>query len=154
MAVVRCPACGSADVDLVRKLLDERREVRCASCLHKWIRGEPSDTTYLERPEAWATGHEKMTTFQFGALKALHDAAGMPFRDAGRMTKAEASALLEKVVRILAARHLEGAHGQDPAEVRYYTSELQRKLHRSLHAAGTATHRHEAAGFGPYGDFL
>ncbi len=154
MAVVTCPACGSDDVDLVRRLLDDRLEVQCVSCRHKWFRGQPRDPTFLERPEAWKTGTQPMTPEQFGALQALHDAVGMPFQASRRMTKGEASAMLEKVVRTLAARHLEGVHGQNPEEVRYYSSELQRRLHRSLHAGGGVDHRHEAAGYGPYGDFL
>ncbi len=95
-----------------------------------------------------------MTPQQFGALQALHDALGTSFDRRRQMTKAEASAELEKAVRTLAARHLEDVHGQDAEEVRYYNSDLQRQLHRSLHAVGGADHHHDAAGYGPYGDFL
>lgn len=37
---VACPECGSADLDLVEVLEDERRRVKCESCGHEWLRGE------------------------------------------------------------------------------------------------------------------
>lgn len=95
-----------------------------------------------------------MTPLQYGALQALHDALGVPFHGSGRMTKGEASAMLEKAVRGLASMHLEDVHNEDPDEVRGYSSEHQRQLHRHLHAQDDLDHAHEASGYGPYGDFL
>jgi hypothetical protein len=37
---VACPECGSAELDLVEVLEDERRRVKCESCGHEWLRGE------------------------------------------------------------------------------------------------------------------
>lgn len=37
---VACPECGSAELDLVEVLEDERRRLKCESCGHEWLRGE------------------------------------------------------------------------------------------------------------------
>ena len=40
-SAVACPECGSVELDLVELLEDERRRVKCQSCGHEWLRGEP-----------------------------------------------------------------------------------------------------------------
>jgi hypothetical protein len=37
---IKCPSCGSAELDLVEVLPDERRRIRCSACSHEWLRGE------------------------------------------------------------------------------------------------------------------
>lgn len=37
---IACERCGSSDLELVQELDDGRREVRCESCGHQWLRGE------------------------------------------------------------------------------------------------------------------
>ncbi len=37
---VECPECGSTELDLVERLEDERRRLKCESCGHEWLRGE------------------------------------------------------------------------------------------------------------------
>jgi hypothetical protein len=36
-----CPSCGSAALDLVEVLPDERRRIRCSACGNEWLRGDP-----------------------------------------------------------------------------------------------------------------
>lgn len=38
---VRCPTCGSLDVDLIEWLPDTRRSLVCLVCDHRWLHGEP-----------------------------------------------------------------------------------------------------------------
>jgi hypothetical protein len=40
VAEVECPSCGSAELDLVEVLRDERRRIACSVCGHEWLRGE------------------------------------------------------------------------------------------------------------------
>jgi hypothetical protein len=40
VAEVECPSCGSAELDLVEVLPDERRRIACSVCGHEWLRGE------------------------------------------------------------------------------------------------------------------
>ncbi len=40
--MVECPDCTSQDIALARNLTDGRKELRCASCGNRWVRGEVS----------------------------------------------------------------------------------------------------------------
>lgn len=41
-----CPKCGSDDLDLAEKLENGQRRIKCESCGHDWLKGEPR-ITYL-----------------------------------------------------------------------------------------------------------
>ena len=38
---IACPRCESSDLELVEIIEDQRRRIRCESCGHVWVRGEP-----------------------------------------------------------------------------------------------------------------
>jgi hypothetical protein len=51
VCMVTCPSCGADDLDLVRRLDGDMRELRCTSCGHQWVRGEQLPVG-LPRPQA------------------------------------------------------------------------------------------------------
>jgi hypothetical protein len=38
--MLTCPACKSGELELVERLADDRRTIRCTACGHQWTRGE------------------------------------------------------------------------------------------------------------------
>src|SRR3954452_22798524 len=38
--MLECPVCMSDELELVERLPDDRRTIRCSSCHHTWTRGE------------------------------------------------------------------------------------------------------------------
>ena len=38
--MLTCPVCTSGELELVERLADDRRIIRCTACAHQWTRGE------------------------------------------------------------------------------------------------------------------
>lgn len=38
--MLTCPVCKSGELELVERLADDRRTIRCTACAHQWTRGE------------------------------------------------------------------------------------------------------------------
>jgi hypothetical protein len=50
--MLTCPVCRSGELELVERLADDRRTVRCTSCDHQWTRGEAKTSTPLPSSSA------------------------------------------------------------------------------------------------------
>ena len=50
--MLECPVCKSDELELVERLPDDRRKIRCSSCHHTWLRGEAKRVT--ETPASYA----------------------------------------------------------------------------------------------------
>ncbi len=67
--MLTCPACTSGELELVERMADDRRVIRCAACAHQWTRGEsktsaplPSSSADLEAsfPDRTAVDPERL----------------------------------------------------------------------------------------------
>ena len=50
--MLTCPACKSGELELVEKMADDRRIIRCAACNHQWTRGEAKTSAPLPSSSA------------------------------------------------------------------------------------------------------
>jgi hypothetical protein len=50
--MLTCPVCTSGELELVERLADDRRTIRCGSCSHQWTRGEARTSAPLPSSSA------------------------------------------------------------------------------------------------------
>jgi len=50
--MLTCPVCRSGELELVERLADDRRTVRCTACDHQWTRGEAKTSAPLPSSSA------------------------------------------------------------------------------------------------------
>ena len=50
--MLTCPVCTSGELELVERLADDRRTIRCSACAHEWTRGESKTSAPLPSSSA------------------------------------------------------------------------------------------------------
>ena len=50
--MLTCPVCTSGELELVERLADDRRTIRCSACHHEWTRGESKTSAPLPSSSA------------------------------------------------------------------------------------------------------
>ena len=50
--MLTCPVCTSGELELVERLADDRRTIRCTACSHQWTRGESKTSAPLPSSSA------------------------------------------------------------------------------------------------------
>jgi hypothetical protein len=117
--LVECQNCGSNDLELVEVLEDERRRLRCLSCAHEWLRGEPKRV------------YKTTTTFQDlkGTFPSQDDVSAEALARASELAKAFRTTHVDMDPRVAAfrARYLD-LFSQDalahvtPDELKYFAN--------------------------------